>query len=113
MPSWALPLIIWLHLLATGMFQMSADRNGAGLFSTATPWSAAILVEHILFVVMLGVSAAQAWWVLPNLRPLDNWGRLGGGGYAPRPPRRPPKKIWAFLHRGAAPGRRLSTPVLG
>src|SRR5512136_1097243 len=35
-------------LLATGMFQMSANRNYSGLFSTANPWSVAILAKHLL-----------------------------------------------------------------
>jgi len=67
-------------LLATGMFQMSANQNYDGLFSTANRWSAAILVKHILFVVMLLVSAAQAWWILPNLRRAMLRARKGGNG---------------------------------
>ena len=62
------------------MFQMSANQNYDGLFSTANRWSAAILVKHILFVVMLLVSAAQAWWILPNLRRAMLRARKGGNG---------------------------------
>jgi uncharacterized membrane protein len=66
-------------LLATGMFQLSANANYTGLFSTANQWSQAILVKHLLFVVMIFVSAAQAWWVLPALRRAILRARRGGG----------------------------------
>jgi len=55
-------------LLATGMFQMSANPNFDGYLSTSNAWGQAMLLKHGLFVLMLGVSAAQTWWLLPNIR---------------------------------------------
>lgn len=55
-------------LLATGMFQMSASPSFEGYLSTANPWGRAMLLKHGLFVLMLAVSGAQTWWLLPNLR---------------------------------------------
>lgn len=55
-------------LLATGMFQMSASPGFEGYLSTANAWGRAMLLKHGLFVLMLIVSGAQTWWLLPNLR---------------------------------------------
>ena len=55
-------------LLATGMFQMSANPNFEGYLAYTNPWGKAMLLKHGLFVLMLGISAAQTWWLLPNIR---------------------------------------------
>jgi uncharacterized membrane protein len=61
----------WLCLIVlavTGMFQMSASPNYEGFLTIANRWGAAILVKHILFGLMIGVSAYVTWGVLPALR---------------------------------------------
>ena len=55
-------------LLATGMFQMSANPNYEGFLAIHGQWASAILLKHILFIGMIGVNAAQTWWVLPSLQ---------------------------------------------
>jgi uncharacterized membrane protein len=55
-------------ILATGMFQLGASDTFSGLFSTANAWSIAILIKHILFVIMIAVSAAMTWFVIPAIR---------------------------------------------
>lgn len=55
-------------LVATGMFQLSANPHYNGFFDTSTQWSLAILVKHGLVAVMVVVSAVQTWEVLPAIR---------------------------------------------
>lgn len=55
-------------LAATGMFQLSENRDYAGFLAVNSPWAIAILVKHILFLAMLGVTALQTWEVLPAIR---------------------------------------------
>lgn len=54
-------------LLATGMFQMSANPNYAGFLAVENRWAAAILVKHLVFGGMITVSAYQTWGLLPAL----------------------------------------------
>jgi uncharacterized membrane protein len=61
----------WLSLavlLATGLFQMSANPNYEGFLSISNRWAVAIFIKHILFFGMIGVSAYMTWGVLPSLR---------------------------------------------
>lgn len=61
----------WLSLavlLATGMFQMSANPNYEGLLSISNRWAVSMLIKHILFIGMIGISALMTWVILPNLR---------------------------------------------
>ena len=61
----------WLSLavlLATGLFQMSANPNYEGLLSISNRWAASMLLKHILFIGMIGVSAYLTWGILPTLR---------------------------------------------
>ena len=61
----------WLSLavlLATGLFQMSANPNYDGFLTISNRWAVSMLVKHILFVGMIGVSAYLTWGVLPSLR---------------------------------------------
>jgi uncharacterized membrane protein len=63
----------WFCLLilgATGMFQMSANPNYAGFLSFSNRWAVAILIKHIVFFGMIGVSAYLTWGLLPELRRL-------------------------------------------
>jgi uncharacterized membrane protein len=63
----------WLSLAVlagTGLFQMSASSNYQGLLAIDNPWAAAILVKHLAFLGMIGVSAFLTWGILPQLRRL-------------------------------------------
>ena len=55
-------------LVATGLFQLSANPHYDGFLSTSAQWSIAILVKHSLAVVLAVTSAIQTWEVLPNIR---------------------------------------------
>jgi uncharacterized membrane protein len=57
-------------LAGTGMFQMSANPNYQGFLSIEGRWSVAIFVKHLLFLVMIAVSAFITWGVLPKMRRL-------------------------------------------
>ena len=54
-------------LIATGLFQMSANPHYDGFLNTSTQWSLAILVKHSLGVIMVVVSAIQTWEVIPAI----------------------------------------------
>ena len=54
-------------LLATGLFQMSANTHYNGFLNTSTQWSLAILIKHSLGVIMVLVSAIQTWEVIPSI----------------------------------------------
>lgn len=54
-------------LVATGMFQMSANPHYDGFLSTSTQWSLSILIKHSFSAVMAVVSAIQTWEVLPAI----------------------------------------------
>jgi uncharacterized membrane protein len=61
----------WISLLVltgTGMFQMSASPNYSGFLAIDNRWAAAILVKHIVFLGMTGISAYITWGLLPALR---------------------------------------------
>jgi uncharacterized membrane protein len=55
-------------LLATGLFQMSANTHYNGFLDTSAQWSLSIFVKHGLGVAMVVVSAIQTWEVLPNIQ---------------------------------------------
>ncbi len=55
-------------LLVTGMFQMSANPNYEGFLAISGQWASSILIKHIFFLGMIGVSAAQTWWLLPSMQ---------------------------------------------
>jgi uncharacterized membrane protein len=54
-------------LLATGLFQLSANPHYDGFLATSTQWSLAILIKHSLAVIMAVASAIQTWEVLPSI----------------------------------------------
>jgi uncharacterized membrane protein len=63
--------LAWLCLillLATGMFQMSANPNYEGMLGISNRWSVAIFVKHLLFLGMIGVNAVMSMAILPGLR---------------------------------------------
>lgn len=55
-------------LIATGLFQMSVNPHYNGFLSTSGQWSLAILGKHLLVVILVAVSAAHTWDVLPSIR---------------------------------------------
>jgi uncharacterized membrane protein len=55
-------------LAATGMFQMSASPSYQGFLAIQNRWAIAILVKHVLFFGMAGVSAYLTWGLLPDLQ---------------------------------------------
>lgn len=55
-------------LLATGMFQMSANDNYEGFLAISGQWASSILIKHIVFLAMIAISAAQTWWLLPSMQ---------------------------------------------
>ena len=55
-------------LIATGLFQLSANRHYNGFLDVSTQWSLAILIKHSLGLVMAAVTAVQTWEVLPAIR---------------------------------------------
>ena len=60
----------WLSLLVlvgTGMFQMSSNPNYQGFLAVNNNWAVAILLKHILFAVMIGISAYLTWGLMPKL----------------------------------------------
>jgi uncharacterized membrane protein len=57
-------------LAATGMFQMSASSSYQGFLAIDNRWAAAILVKHIVFIGMAGLSAYLTWGLMPRIRRL-------------------------------------------
>jgi uncharacterized membrane protein len=57
-------------LAGTGMIQMGASPNYAGFLTIDNQWAAAILIKHILFLGMVGISAYLTWGLLPRLQRL-------------------------------------------
>ena len=63
--------LAWLSLavlLVTGLFQLSANPNYEGFLNFSSRWAFSILIKHILFFGMIGVSAYLTWGILPSLR---------------------------------------------
>lgn len=57
-------------LAGTGMLQMSTNPNYQGFLAIQNRWAAAILLKHLLFLFMLGISAYLTWGLFPKLRRL-------------------------------------------
>lgn len=55
-------------LTGTGLIQMSANSNYQGFLQIGNRWAAAILIKHLVFLVMIGISVYLTWWLMPNLR---------------------------------------------
>jgi len=63
--------IAWFCLVTlagTGMFQMSSNPHYQGLLEIQNPWAIAILVKHLLFLGMAGLSVYMTWGLLPKMR---------------------------------------------
>jgi uncharacterized membrane protein len=55
-------------LIATGMFQMSANPNYKGFLAFDNTWAVSILVKHVLFFGIIALAAYQTWWLMPAFR---------------------------------------------
>lgn len=60
--------ICLLVLVGTGMFQMSASPNYQGFLAISNTWATAILIKHLVFLIMIGISAYLTWGLLPRLK---------------------------------------------
>jgi len=63
----------WFSLIllaGTGLVQMSANPNYHGFLAIENRWAVAILAKHLLFLVMVVISAYMTWIMLPQLRRL-------------------------------------------
>jgi uncharacterized membrane protein len=62
--------LAWLCLavfIGTGLTQMSANPAYAGLLAIDSPWSAAILVKHLVVALMAAALGVQTWVLHPRL----------------------------------------------
>jgi uncharacterized membrane protein len=55
-------------LAGTGMIQMGANPNYQGFLAIQGRWAAAILLKHLVFLGMAGVSAYLTWGLMPRLQ---------------------------------------------
>lgn len=65
--------LVWFSLVilaGTGMLQMGANPNYQGVLAIDNPWSLAIFVKHLLFLLMAGLSGYMTWVLLPGLNRL-------------------------------------------
>ncbi len=54
-------------LTATGLVQMGANPNYEGFLAFGNNWSQAILLKHVVFLGIVGISAYQTWTLAPAL----------------------------------------------
>ena len=97
--------LAWLSvvvLVGTGLFQMSASPNYEGFLAIRNRWAAAILIKHLVFFGMVGVSAYLSWGVMPRL---ERFALLRARGQetpeAARLQRREVRLLWLNLVLGA------------
>jgi len=60
----------WLSLavlIATGLIQMTANKNYDGLLRVSNPWTAAILIKHLAVGGMMAIGAYMQWGLQPAL----------------------------------------------
>ncbi|HNB50959.1 MAG TPA: CopD family protein [Anaerolineales bacterium] len=55
-------------LTGTGLIQMSASPQYEGFLAVTNQWAVSILLKHIVFFGMAGVSAYLTWFSLPDLK---------------------------------------------
>jgi uncharacterized membrane protein len=63
--------LAWFSLLVlggTGLFQMSANPHYRGFLTITDVWAYAILIKHLLFLGMAGLSIYLTWVIVPGLR---------------------------------------------
>lgn len=54
-------------LTGTGMIQMAANSNYEGFLAFENEWARAILFKHLVFVVIILISAYQTWGIAPKM----------------------------------------------
>jgi uncharacterized membrane protein len=62
--------LAWISLavlVATGLTQMSANKNYQGLLRLANPWAAAILAKHLAVLGMVLIGGYMNWTLQPEL----------------------------------------------
>jgi hypothetical protein len=63
---------MWIILLGiTGMFQMSASANYAGLLEINSTWAAALLIKHGLILILIILMCIQSFIFLPAIQRAD------------------------------------------
>jgi uncharacterized membrane protein len=63
--------LAWISLIllvATGLFQMSANPNYQGFLAFNNRWAVAMLIKHLIFLLLIGSSAYLTWGVIPKLQ---------------------------------------------
>lgn len=61
----------WLSagvLTASGLVQMGANPNYEGFLAINNTWGQAMLLKHLVFLGMIGVSAYMTWGLTPQIR---------------------------------------------
>jgi len=62
--------LVWfciILLVGTGLLQMSSHPNYQGFLDIGNRWSTVILIKHLLFLVMVLISAYLSWGLTPKL----------------------------------------------
>lgn len=54
-------------LVSTGLFQMSANPNYQGLLNIHNRWALAIFLKHLVFALVVALSAYITWVIHPKL----------------------------------------------
>ena len=54
-------------LTVSGLFQMADNSNYEGFLNVGNRWAAAILVKHLVFLVMVILTALLTWKTFPEL----------------------------------------------
>ena len=73
--AWQKRLAPWIQgsllvLLISGFVQMTNDPHYNGFMVLDGVWAWAMLLKHIAFVVLVGLTAYQQWWVWPEMERL-------------------------------------------
>ena len=66
-------------LIGTGLVQMSASPQYEGFLAVNNRWAVAILLKHLVFFGMIGISAYLTWFSLPELNRAALHQSLGKG----------------------------------
>ena len=54
-------------LVGTGMFQMNSNPQYDGFLAINNNWTIAILLKHLIFLVMIVISAYITWVLMPEM----------------------------------------------
>jgi uncharacterized membrane protein len=83
-------------LTVTGLIQMSANPNYSGFLSLVNRWSAAIFFKHLVFLLILALSAVQTWRLIPALERALWLRAQDARGDAPEPHHRRIRRLLQF-----------------